>query len=421
MNKKYQFLIGILIFITCTAFGMTFFNFAISEFSNLIVEKIEEKNKEKYQALVSTVRNDVLMDDVRSVKSYFDSSVDRKQISGYKIIKGQNTEVASSSLSKDMQDYHFLIQYNPERDWGKIIIFDKKLGSEEIKNNILSEYFSYFAFFVLLLSVVIYKMISFMFSEINPLLKNFVSRNELIDVEGMGFKQKIFKPLILTLNHTSQKIKDFEEERISYESEKAQLDLGRKIAHDIRSPLEALKVASSNEGGKELVDMAVSRIETIANDLLDQTRNQKTVVKDEISKIVEKLCHEKQLVWKNSADISVDNQLNKSFKVDVRLSRILSNLMNNSWEASQRGNIQINVKLIEEKDAVKVSLKDNGIGMNSFQLQKVLKDGGSIGKEKGNAIGVSSAIQFMKQLGGELQIESSPGQGTQVLLIFPNS
>ncbi|TNF26423.1 MAG: HAMP domain-containing histidine kinase [Deltaproteobacteria bacterium] len=419
MNKRYQFLIGILIFITCTAFGMAFFNFAISEFSDLIIQKIEEKNNEKYNSLISTVRNDVLMDDMRTVKNQFDSWVEKKQIAGYKIVKGENTQVAGTSISSEMQGYNFPIQYTPEKDWGKILIFDYKLGSEQIKSNILSEYFLYFGFFVLLLSVVIYKMISFLFSEINPLLNQFLSMNEIQNTENLGFRLKLFKPMILALNHTAEKIKELEEERVSYEAEKAQLSLGRKIAHDIRSPLEALKVASTSENGKELTEMAISRIESIANSLLDETREQKKVKRRNLAQIINELLKEKSAIWKESAELNFIDSLNEEFLVDEAISRILSNLLNNSWEASQRGKIKVQMKLsTDEEGRVFLSISDNGLGMSQFQLEKVMREGLSIGKEKGNAIGISTAISFMKKYNGTFDMTSRLGEGTRIILTF---
>src|SRR5690606_20607861 len=65
----------------------------------------------------------------------------------------------------------------------------------------------------------------------------------------------------------------------NHEKEKAILDLSRQVSHDIRSPLEALKLISLNSDlmapdSKTIILKSIERISKIASELLQETSPQ---------------------------------------------------------------------------------------------------------------------------------------------------
>ena len=73
-------------------------------------------------------------------------------------------------------------------------------------------------------------------------------------------------------------------------------------------------------------------------------------------------------------------------------------------------------------DGVRLTVADTGVGMTSDILARAVepfyttKEAG-----KGTGLGLSMVYGFMKQTGGDVRIESTPGRGTKVHLLFPRS
>src|SRR5690606_34238283 len=70
--------------------------------------------------------------------------------------------------------------------------------------------------------------------------------------------------------------------------------------------------------------------------------------------------------------------------------------------------------VLEQIDSdVVISIIDQGKGMSSELIKKVL-EGGVTTKQQGNGLGVSSALVEIKKHGGKLDIDSAVGEGTRI-------
>jgi len=79
----------------------------------------------------------------------------------------------------------------------------------------------------------------------------------------------------------------------------------------------------------------------------------------------------------------------------------------------------------EEKEKVKLHLKDNGIGIKSSELQRVFDKGftGSNGRggKKATGIGLYLCKKLCGRLGHSIELRSTEGKGCEVILTFPKS
>ena len=71
-------------------------------------------------------------------------------------------------------------------------------------------------------------------------------------------------------------------------------------------------------------------------------------------------------------------------------------------------------------DYVSITVTDTGMGMSPDVLTRVLEPFFTT-KEigKGTGLGLSMVYSTIKQMGGDIEIESRPGEGTSVRLILP--
>jgi PAS domain S-box-containing protein len=114
-----------------------------------------------------------------------------------------------------------------------------------------------------------------------------------------------------------------------------------------------------------------------------------------------------------------------ALRVDARaLRNILANLLANAVKfTGEGGRIAITSSLDAAGDCL-LAIVDNGIGIPSDQLDKVLKpfhqaDASLARKYEGVGLGLSLAAGLMQLHGGALVIDSTPNVGTTVTLRFP--
>jgi len=214
-----------------------------------------------------------------------------------------------------------------------------------------------------------------------------------------------------------------------------------QVAHDIRSPLTALQIATRdgeefNEERRILVRNAANRIRDIANDLITRFKQNKPesaspspprLSAQHIPLLAESVVSEKRLALRGRRGIVIDFTMDDSAyaafaQIDsVSMKRVLSNLIENAIEAMpQEGRIQVSVFCDEMNLLIRID--DNGCGIPAFALERIGQRGFSFGKENGHSgsgLGVYHALETVKAVGGRLKIESWEGKATQVSIILP--
>jgi C4-dicarboxylate-specific signal transduction histidine kinase len=126
--------------------------------------------------------------------------------------------------------------------------------------------------------------------------------------------------------------------------------------------------------------------------------------------------HDVQLVREydpQPVEISVDKH---------KVLQILVNLIRNAKYAcdeSVRKDKQIIMRVANEKDRVKISVKDNGIGIPGENLTRIFNHGFTT-KKDGHGFGLHSGALSAKELGGSLQVHSDGrNQGAIFTLELP--
>jgi PAS domain S-box-containing protein len=100
------------------------------------------------------------------------------------------------------------------------------------------------------------------------------------------------------------------------------------------------------------------------------------------------------------------------------LSQVLMNLCTNARDSMPEGGT-LYMTAREENDRVAVSITDSGCGMDEETLKKIF-DPFFTTKEvgKGTGLGLATAYGIVKDLGGDIQVKSRPGEGSSFDLFF---
>lgn len=213
----------------------------------------------------------------------------------------------------------------------------------------------------------------------------------------------------------------------------AQAALAAQVAHDIRSPLAALDSALKDvsrmpEEQRLLISAAAGRIRDIANDLLEKNRQGRTQdARQEpklLSGLMEPVVAEKRLQYRDRPEVKIEESRRREAdglyaRVDpVEFGRLLSNLINNSVEALERGGL-VAVVLARRGGTAEITVSDDGKGIPPELLRRLGGRGETYGKTGGSGLGLYHARTAAEAWGGSLSIASEPGKGTAVTVALP--
>ena len=104
----------------------------------------------------------------------------------------------------------------------------------------------------------------------------------------------------------------------------------------------------------------------------------------------------------------------------MRLRQILINLVGNAIKFTEAGEVSVKVKLGEEDAhglALSFSVRDTGIGLSPAQIEKIFRpfeqaDTSTTRFHGGTGLGLNISVQLVELMGGTLEVESTPGEGS---------
>jgi|GEM_PF-6807191 len=203
----------------------------------------------------------------------------------------------------------------------------------------------------------------------------------------------------------------------------ALVELSQKVAHDIRSPLSALSLATStanlDDARKNLVENSIHRMSEICENLLSERRKSISHKNVTLGFAIDQIILEKQACPSgNLIQFEVSSTTNAINIPDAELKNVLSNLIQNSIESMDKTKRKISVLSFIENDKVAIQIKDNGKGIPSQIIQKLGLESISFDKASGNGLGFFNAKQWALRNGGDIKIQSTVGHGTEIKVSF---
>lgn len=103
---------------------------------------------------------------------------------------------------------------------------------------------------------------------------------------------------------------------------------------------------------------------------------------------------------------------------EERLERVLGHLVQNAIDASPPGS-RVWISLQRHNDKAAIEIGDNGHGMTQEFIRDRLFKPFQSTKESGMGIGAYESAQYVRELGGEMQVDSASGKGTRITVTLP--
>jgi hypothetical protein len=136
-------------------------------------------------------------------------------------------------------------------------------------------------------------------------------------------------------------------------------------------------------------------------------------------------------------EVNLDTALPPAIQTDTkRLQQVLKNLLSNAFKFTERGGVSLRARVATEgwnpeqemlnaaNTVIAFSVTDTGIGIPREKHGVIFEafqqgDGTTSRKYGGTGLGLSISRQITRLLGGEIRIESSPGEGSTFTLYLP--
>lgn len=229
----------------------------------------------------------------------------------------------------------------------------------------------------------------------------------------------------------------FNEMAAALEAHRArQLTFYAALAHELRTPLSALKLATARRrapGAEDddtlaLVRRQVQRLERLVTDFLDTARieaGQLEVRRRDVDlrPIVE---HVVSLFGATSDSHRISAAVPPEEVVAVcdagRVEQVLSNLVSNAIKYSPAGG-EISIRLEARPGAVAVSVADQGVGIPEAEAEAVFEPfrrGSALRDDvPGVGLGLFVSRRIVEAHGGRLRLTSAPGRGSTFEVLLP--
>ena len=236
-------------------------------------------------------------------------------------------------------------------------------------------------------------------------------------------------------------------------------DFLANMSHELRTPLNSLLILSKmlhqNAEGNlttkqvehaKTINLAGSDLLSLINDILDLSKIESGTmsvdatqvrfkdIQDEVEANFRPLAHSKKLDF----EIHTGPELPASFESDAkRVQQVLRNLLSNAIKFTSEGIVQLQIGvathgwsrdheiLSRAEKVISFAVKDTGIGISPAKYQVIFEpfqqaDTSTSRKYGGTGLGLSISREVAKLLGGEIKLESTPGQGSTFILYLPD-
>jgi nitrogen fixation/metabolism regulation signal transduction histidine kinase len=209
--------------------------------------------------------------------------------------------------------------------------------------------------------------------------------------------------------------------------------VARRFAHELKNPLQPILVSlyriehqltgtdqweqvreplqAAGEEVRHLTSLA-ERFSTLAK--LPPPKLERLNLNDLVQSVFD-LYAEKLRSFEPRLDLPADTTWVVTDAAYVR--EAVHNLLQNAIDACREGD-RISVILARNETTAEVAVIDTGAGMDEKTLASARLPYFTT-KAKGNGLGLAIVERSMAELGGQLRVESKPGEGTTVTLVLP--
>ncbi len=264
--------------------------------------------------------------------------------------------------------------------------------------------------------------------------------SRLVEARTAELMQQKIEAEKLRAKAEAEKKEAEKQRRRAEQSEQAEQQFLANMSHEIRTPMNAVmgmtKLLLQKQPREDQlrylhsIRQSSEALLVILNDILDISKIQAGRLELEytgmsIAEILEQVratlqfrAEEKGLLLQAQADEKIPPVL---IGDPVRLQQVLLNLAGNAVKFTEKGRVDMAAGLLGNSGKncrLRFSVRDTGIGMSAEQLAIVFERfrqaaGDTTRKYGGTGLGLTISKQLVEQFGGQLEVNSQPGRGSE--------
>ena len=216
-------------------------------------------------------------------------------------------------------------------------------------------------------------------------------------------------------------------------------DFVSTISHDLRSPLTAImgyidlidRVGPLNKTQQEFiarVQNSTQSITSLVDDLLKlgkiesgfDSQNEKIYLGQLIHSIADSFQY--RIIEKRfNIVMDLPEEMPPIYATASQLRQVVENLLDNAFKYTPPGGKIVIQAKVEQKQII-LEIKDSGIGISPMDLPHVFDKfyrAGNVGSIVGTGLGLAIVKSIVDNHHGRIWVESAPGEGTTVTVVFP--
>ena len=239
--------------------------------------------------------------------------------------------------------------------------------------------------------------------------------------------------LAAAFNQMTRDLKESRDQLIQAERLATAGKMSASFAHEIRNPLSSMRMLAQMlmqkpemlgekyQQSVRYILEEIERIDTIVKGLMDFARPSSLDLKQQpIAPVLQAVL---SLMEANLAHHKIQLVLNLSLETPEiqfdsdKLKQAFMNVVLNAMEAMPQGGV-LQVSTFTENESVCIKVKDTGVGIPAEDLEHLFEPFFTR-KTRGTGLGLANVKRILKEHGGRVEIDSTPDEGTEVLLRLP--
>lgn len=202
--------------------------------------------------------------------------------------------------------------------------------------------------------------------------------------------------------------------------------------HEIKIPITSAKLLCENNKSNitNKIDEELEEINNFVEQALfyarlEQVSNDFMIRKTEIVEIIKNvIARNKKIMIQNNMKVEIRNIDVLVYTDEKWLEFILNQIIINAIKYKKESDSKVTIEAEENKEGIKLSIKDNGIGIKESEINRIFEKGftGTNGRKlnkKSTGIGLYLCRKLCEELNIAIEAQSKESEYTQINITFP--